>query len=221
MKKGMRSFVVIGLGRFGSAVALELYKLGYEVLGVDASEEQVNRVSEHLTHAVVADAREEHALKTLGVRNFDCAVVAAADDLQSSVMITLLLKELNVPYIVAKAQNLLHQRLLYKIGADRVIFPEMDMGLRLAESLVSRSFTELAELSDDYKIIEIACPRQWVGRTLQDIDVRSIYNVNIIAIKGPRQAINSMPGAADILSADDTLLALGAKKDLQKLNESL
>src|SRR5690606_32185589 len=133
----MQQFVVIGLGRFGSSLALELMDLGYEVLGVDLNEELVNDMSAYLTHAVAADATDEDMLKSLGIRNFDCGIVAIGSDIQMSILTAILLKDLGIKTVVAKAISVLHGRALEKLGVDRVIFPERDMGVRVAHQLVT------------------------------------------------------------------------------------
>ncbi|MEG2378512.1 MAG: TrkA family potassium uptake protein, partial [Clostridia bacterium] len=131
----MKSFVVIGMGRFGSALAIELTSLGHEVLAVDENEEAITRVADHVTHAVIGDAKDENVIRSIGVRNFDCAVVAIAGDIQDSVLVTLMLKDLGVKKVIAQAQSLMHQRVLERIGADQVVFPELDMGQRVAQTL--------------------------------------------------------------------------------------
>jgi len=139
----MNSFVVIGMGRFGQSVAKTLYQLGKDVLVIDQDEEVIQEISEEVTHAVVGNATDEHVLKSLGIRNFDVAVVAIGVDIQSSILVTVLLKELGVKYVVAKAQTELHAKVLNKVGADKVIFPERDMGIRVARNLVSTNIPDL------------------------------------------------------------------------------
>ncbi len=145
MKK--QQFVIIGLGRFGSSLALELMELGYEVLGIDRNEEIVEELSDRLTHTVVADATEEEVLKSLGVRNFDCGIVAIGTDIQMSILAAILLKDLGIKTVVAKAISLLHGRALEKLGVDRVIYPERDMGVRVAHQLVTPNLLDYIELS--------------------------------------------------------------------------
>ena len=142
----MRQFVVIGIGRFGGAIAETLSRLGHEVLAIDTDEEVIQKISDKVTHAVAADATDESVLKSLGVRNFDVAVVAIGSDIQSSIMTTLMLKELGIRYVVAKAQNELHARVLMKIGADKIVFPERDMGERVAHNLISSNILDYIEL---------------------------------------------------------------------------
>lgn len=217
----MKSFVVIGLGRFGSTVAKELSALGHEVLAVDTDEVKVQRVADRVTHAVIGDARDMEVLKALGVRNFDCAVVAMGSDVGNSALITLNLKELGLPQVVCKAQSHVHQRVLEKIGADRVIFPEREMGVKVAQGLSSSSVLNFIEFSDDYGLVELAIPRSWQGKTIQELDIRNAFHVNIIAV---RQAcapgtLNVAPGAKCILEEGDNVVAVGRSEDINRLHE--
>ena len=155
----MKTFVVIGLGRFGSAVATELSSLGHEVLAVDEREDHVQRVAEKVTHAVTGDARDPSVLRALGVRNYDCAVVAVGDDIGNSALITLNLKEIGVKRVICKAQSHVHRKVLEKIGADRVVFPEHEMGVKLAQGLSSSNVLNFIELSEDFGIVETAVPQ--------------------------------------------------------------
>lgn len=209
-----KQFVVIGLGRFGSSIAKTLYSLGNEVLAIDPDEEIVQEISNNVTHAVQADATEESALRALGIRNFDVAVVTIGADVQSSVMVTLLVKELGVKYVVAKAVNELHAKLLYKIGADRVVFPERDMGVRVAHNLCSSNILDYIELSPDYSIMEVAAVDEWKGKTLKELNMRSKFGINVMAIKREND-INISPKADDIIKDGDILVVIGGTEELQ------
>lgn len=149
-----QQFVVIGLGRFGSSLALELMSMGYEVLGIDHQEERVEEMTGRLTHAVMADATDEGIMRSLGVRNFDCGIVAIGDNMERSILAAILLKELGVKQVVGKAISILHGRALSKLGVDRVIFPERDMGIRVAHQLVTPNLLDYIEISKDYKVVE-------------------------------------------------------------------
>ncbi|GAA0075804.1 TrkA family potassium uptake protein [Clostridium sp. CTA-5] len=211
-----KQFVVIGLGRFGSSVAETLYELGNDVLVIDKDEDIIQEISDNVTHAVQMDATDESALRTLGLRNFDVAIVTIGANIQASVMATLLVKELGVKYIIAKANNKIHSKVLYKIGADRVILPEQDMGVRVAHNLVSSSILDYIELSPDYSIMEIQALEEWNGKSLRDIKLRSQYGINVMAIK-KGDDINISPYADDIVNANDIIVAIGSAKDLSKL----
>lgn len=218
----MKQFVVIGIGRFGSAIAQRLYELGHEVLAIDKDEEEIQKISDKVTHAVTADASDENVLRSLGVRNFDVAVVSIGDDIQSSIIITLMLKEMGVKYVVAKAQNDLHAKVLFKIGADRVVFPERDMGERVAHNLIATNILESIELSPDFSIIEFKIPHAWVGKNLRDLNLRVKYGVNVVAIKDAvTDQINATPMADDNLSEESVLVVIGSNEDLKKLEKKV
>lgn len=215
-----KQFVVIGLGRFGTSVAKTLYSLGNDVLAIDVDEETVQNISDSVTHSVQADATDENTLRSLGIRNFDVAVVTIGSDLQSSVMVTLLLKELGVEHIIAKANSEIHAKVLYKIGADRVVLPERDMGVRVAHNLVSSNILDYIELSPDYSIAEIANPKAWQGKTLQELNLRANFGINIVAVKKDND-INVSPMADDKLEAGDVIVAIGCADELNKLENQI
>lgn len=206
----MKSYVVIGLGRFGTAVATELCAQGSEVLAIDNDRANVQAVADLVTHAVAADARDPSVLKSLGVRNFDCAVVAVGGDVGGSALITLLLKEQGVPEVVCKAKSHVHRRVLEKIGADKVVFPEHEMGVKLAQSLTHSNILNFIELSDQYGIVEVKVPRQWQGMTLKEVDVRRNFRVNIVAIRDDVTGeMMVAPGGDYVMRDTDTLFLLG------------
>lgn len=211
-----KQFVVIGLGRFGSSVAETLYGLGNDVLVIDKDEDLIQDISDKVTHAVQMDATDEGALRTLGLRNFDVAVVTIGSNIQASVMVTLLVKELGVKYIIAKGNSDLHAKVLYKIGADRVILPEKDMGVRVAHNLVSESILDFIELSPDYSIMEIETPEDWNDKTIRELKLRSKYGINVMAIKRYDE-INLSPPADFVINSKDIIVAIGSAEDLSKL----
>lgn len=216
----MKSFVVIGLGRFGSAIARELSALGHEVLALDTNEDRVAQVADHVTHAVTGDARNMEVLKALGVRNFDCAVVAMGSDVGNSALITLNLKELGLKQVVCKAQSHTHSKVLEKIGADRVVFPEYEMGVKVAQGLSSSNVLNFIEFSEDYGIVELAAPKSWVGKTLRELDVRNAFHVTIIAVRhGVGGTLDVSPRADVPLKSGDNIVALGRSEDINHLNE--
>ncbi|WP_300348687.1 TrkA family potassium uptake protein [Clostridium sp.] len=211
-----KQFVIIGLGRFGASVAKTLYALGHDVLAIDSNEDLVQEISDSVTHAVQMDATDENALRTLGIRNFDVAVVTIGANIQASVMATLLVKDMGIKYIIAKGNSDLHAKVLYKIGADRVILPEKDMGVRVAHNLVSSSILDYIELSPDYSIIEIESPKEWHGKNMKELSLRSKYGINVMAIKRHNE-VNISPDASDIIEKDDIVVAIGSAEDLTKL----
>lgn len=211
-----KQYAIIGMGRFGSSVANSLNKLGFEVLAIDSSEHRIQEVAGIVTHAVSADCTDEEALKALGIRNFDVVVVAIGQDIQASILTTLILKDLGVPMIVAKAQNELHGKVLSKIGADKVVFPERDMGTRVAHNLISPNILDYIELSDDYSIAELRASRNLIGQSLAELDIRKKYGCNVMAIKNDGK-FNISPGPHDPINEGDVLVIVGQNDDLKKM----
>jgi trk system potassium uptake protein TrkA len=209
-----KQFAVIGMGRFGSSVAKTLYELGFEVLAVDSSEQRIQEISSMVTHAVTADCTEVEALRALGIGNFDVVVVAIGQDIQASILTTLTLKELGVSKLIVKAQNELHGRVVDKIGADKVIFPERDMGQRVAHHLISPDILDYIELSKDHSIIEMKAAKSQVGKNLRQLDIRAKYGCNVMAIKRGDK-MNIAPNANDSLREGDVLVVVGSNSDLR------
>lgn len=219
MKPAKKLFAVIGLGRFGTSVAMTLQTLGHEVLAIDSDEDRVQKLSDQVTHVVQADTTDENALHALGLRNFDAVVVAIGADVQANVATTLLLKELGIPYIIAKARNALHGKMLEKIGADRVVYPERDMGQRVAHSLISSNVLDYIELSPDLSLVEVTVPGAFIGRTLQQANMRALYGVNVVAIKRFEKLIVP-PQPDELIQESDIMIVIGSTEGLQQL-ESL
>ncbi|MCA0757820.1 TrkA family potassium uptake protein [Paenibacillus sp. N4] len=211
-----KQYAIIGMGRFGSSVAKSLTDMGFEVLAIDSSEQRVQEVVNTVTHAVAADSTDEEALRALGIRNFDVVVVAIGQDIQASILTTLILKDLGVKTLIVKAQNELHGKVVHKIGADKVVFPERDMGLRVAHHLVSPNILDYIEISDDYSIIEIKAPERMVGKSLKQLDIRAKYKCNVMAIKSGAH-MNIAPYADDLIGSDDVIVIVGKNSDLNNL----
>ena len=218
MKEKNRQYLVLGLGRFGESLAKTLYKEGHEVLAVDADAELVDGIAPYVTQAVQIDATDEGALESLGVRNFDAAIVSIGQNMRDSILVCVLLKELGVPYLIAKATDDLHGKVLRKIGVDRVIFPERDMGIRLAKSLLTPNVLEQIELSDDFQLVEIILPMKWVGDTIIGVDVRRKYGISILAIHRGGEFIVS-PSPDLMFETGDILLVLGKKDDIDSIEQ--
>ena len=212
----MKQFAVIGLGRFGSSVARTLAKMGYEVLAIDGDEERVNDIAEDVTCAEQVNVLEEKALKSLGLRNFDTVIVAIGQEIKVSILVTVMLKEMGVSRVVAKALDELHGRVLEKVGADIVVFPERDMGVRLAHTLVSRNIIDQIHLSPDYSIVELIAPAKFVGETLEGSALRQKYGVTVMAIRRGGDIIIS-PGARQVIAEGDVLVIIGRDEKLEKL----
>ena len=204
----MKSYIVIGLGKFGSQAAKRLYELGCEVLAIDNNSDLVQQISGSVTQAVVGDARDKEVLKALGAGEFDCAIVAIGGDLGNSVLATMNLKELGVPYVVCKAHDETHRQVLKKLGADQVVIPEKENAARLARSLASPNVLEYIELSEEYGIIEVPAPKRWQEKTLKELNVRAKLGVNILAVKRDSQ-INVSPPADYRIAEGDVLVVLG------------
>lgn len=213
-----KQYAVIGMGRFGSSVASTLYREGNEVLAIDKKEDQINDHKDSVSYAVIGDATEEETMKEVGIRNFDTVIVAIGDDIQASILAVLLLKELGVKHVVAKALTKNHAQVLYKIGADKVIFPEKDMGERVAHHLMAApNVLNFIELSDKYSIEEIQIPRSMEGKNLRELSLRSKYNVMVVAIKEKESnKINIAPDPDENLDMDDILLVIGENRDLER-----
>ena len=214
----MNSFVVIGLGRFGSALARQLCQLGAEVLAMDVSADLVQQISQDVTHAVVGDARDKEVLRALGVREMDCAVIAIGEDLAASVLTVMNLKELGVPYVVCTAHDETHRRVLEKLGVDRVVIPEQEHAQRLGRSLFSHNVLDYIELSPDYGILEVPAPKTWVGKTLKELNVRAKLGVNIIAVVSGKKT-NVSPSADYGICSGDIMVVLGDNMALEAVQK--
>ncbi|HHY82396.1 MAG TPA: TrkA family potassium uptake protein [Clostridiales bacterium] len=214
----MKQFVIFGIGRFGASIATTLYNMGHDVLAVDKNEERVQYISDKVTHAIQADATDENTLKAIGIRNFDAAVVAIGEDIQASILITLLCKEAGVSYVLAKARNELHSKVLYKIGADKVVFPERDMGIRVAQSLVSTNILDYIQLTPHYSLVELEAVPAWENRTLKELDIRAKYGINVMAIKRGEH-INISPAGTDTIQEGDVLVVLGEADEIERFQE--
>lgn len=214
----MKSFVVIGLGRFGTAVAEELYALGHEVLAIDREEGCAQRVSEIVTHTIIADAKDESVLQSIGVRNFD-GVIICMTDIEDSVMIALMLKDMGAKYIIAKSKSKQHSRMLEMIGVDRIVFPEQDMGVRLAQTISSRRALDFIELSPEYAIVELPLPNVWQDKTLAEIGVRKQFGINVLAVRRGEKEIQVSPQAEFLLKHKDVLIVVGKNQNIRKLEK--
>ncbi len=213
----MKSFLVIGLGKFGKSCAKELTELNYEVLGVDENPRLVAEASSYLTHTVQADSTDEDFLKSIGVDSYDSCIVAIGDNQESSVMITVLLKEHGAKNIIAKAQSELHAKILRKVGADQVVLPEYDMGKKLAHSLSHKNIYDLVDISSNYSIGSITAPKEWINKTLGELSPRDRYGVNVIAIESNLNEPNVFPNANTVINKNDTVVVIGDNEKLKEL----
>lgn len=210
-----KEFVVIGLGRFGGSIVHELVRLGANVMAIDSDPQRVDDFSKVATEAVVADTTDEEVLKSLGIRNFEHVIVAIGEDIKASILTTLILKDLGVQQITVKATDDYHEKVLRKIGADHVVHPERDMGIRIANNILSNNVLDYLELSDEHSIMEIKANEKIANHSLVELDIRKKYGINIVGIKRNDQVIISPPANEKIL-VDDILLVIGADVDINR-----
>ena len=211
-----KQYAVFGLGSFGESVAIALQGLGCEVIVVDDDMERIEDIANSVSYAMKADFGDPDVVRSLGTKNLDGVVVAVADNMEASIMATLVCKEIGVPYVISKAKNDLHATVLKKIGADAIIFPEKEMGVRLAKNLMSANFADWIALSPDYSLVETVIPRGWIGKSLQDLDVRRKYGINVVGIKvGDDVEVNPNPEKA--LEDGMVMILVGANKDLENI----
>lgn len=213
-----KQYAVLGLGIFGRSIALEMEALGCEVIAVDNSMEKIQEISDYVTYAICADIQDAEVIEALGVKNLDGAVVAIGNNLESSILATIMAKEAGIPFIIAKAQNELHERILKKVGADLVIHPEKEMGGRVARNLFAGNFADWIELSDEYSILETQIPKEWVGKRLTDLKVREKYNVNVVGII-ENEKINVTVDPYKELSEGAIVILIGANQVLKQFGK--
>ncbi|MDT2816042.1 TrkA family potassium uptake protein [Vagococcus carniphilus] len=217
-----KSFAIIGLGRFGGSVCRELIKSDQEVLAIDSCEDRVNEYMNVATHAVVANAQDEATLRSLGLRNFDHVIVAIGEDIQASILVTLMAKEMGVPRITAKAQNEYHARVLDKVGADTVVHPERDMGIRLGHKLTSNNMLDFIELSEDYSLAEvIVTNKKFYNRTIEEINFRQHFHLTIVAIRRGKNELIVSPPANQMINENDILLVVGHNDNVDYLDDKM
>lgn len=190
--------------------------MGHDVLAIDSDEEAVQSMAKDVTHVVQADATDEETLREVGIRNFDVVIVAIGDDIQASILVTVLLKELGVKHVITKAQTELHGKVLHKVGADKVVFPERDMGTRLALNLISSNILDNIQLSPDYSIVEVSTRKEWHGRTLRELNLRSRLGIYVLAIKRESELLVA-PAAEDTVQVGDILIVVGRNTDVDQL----
>ena len=212
-----KSYAVIGLGQFGMSVAETLAESDCDVLAIDAREENIQEIADKVTYAVRADVREPEVLRALGVQNVDVAVIAVAENMEASIIAAMQVKELGVPFVMAKAMNALHGRILEKIGADKVIYPEQSMGVRVARNLLSSGFLDTFELSPEFSMAEFKIPDSWIGKTLRDLKIREKNKINLVGLKQGND-VDINPNPAEPLPADCTVMAIGKNEDLNKVS---
>lgn len=226
-----KQFGVIGLGTFGSNVAKELFKRNFPVLAIDHKEETVNRISPFVTQAIVADATDDLALKNAGIADCDTVIISMGEDIETSILATLIAKDLGVNNVIVKCTSMWHSKIAVKIGADKVIYPELEMAKKLAESMVSPNILEEIEFSKDYNLVEIIAPKDLWGQTIKDSGIRNKYGINIIAIKRQvpfineegqndfKEETNIVPGPEDEILENDILVVVGKEEQITKFKK--
>lgn len=215
-----RDYAVIGLGRFGGSICRELSEEGMDVLAIDKNEDKVNEYKNTASHAVIADSTDEATLKELGLKNIDHVIVAIGDNIQASILTTVILTDLDIKMITVKANNDYHEKILNKIGAHQVVHPERDMGRRIAHNIISNNILDYLELSDEHSIVEVKAGKKMLGKSLVDLDIRANYGCNVVAIKQGKD-INVSPSAEDTLKENDILIVIGADKDISRFEKHL
>ncbi|MGM0123806.1 trk system potassium uptake protein TrkA [Enterococcus sp. AZ194] len=217
-----QNFAIVGLGRFGGSICRTLIEAGQEVLAIDNNEDRVNEYMNIATHAVVANAQDEMTLRSLGIRNFDHVIIAIGEDIQASILVTLMVKEMGVSDVVAKAQNSYHARVLEKIGADRVVHPERDMGVRIAHNLVSKNILDYLELSDDFSLVEIRVANpKFFNKSLLELNFRQRFGLTVVAIRRSDGKVVVSPDANEFVRENDNLLVIGETDDVDVLDEKM
>ena len=203
-----KQYLVIGCGRFGSSVAKKMCQLGNEVMVIDKDEDSINNIAELVTHTAIVDVTEERDLKSIGLGNFDVVIVARSSDIRASIMATVMAKEMGVPKVVCKAKDELQAKVLYKIGADKVVFPERDMGIRLAYNLASENILDQINLDPEYSIMEIVTPQNWVGKTIIELNLRAKYDITVLAVK-TQSGLKVMPSPNYKMQEKNILIIIG------------
>jgi len=213
----MKSFCIIGLGKFGQTLAVTLAHEGHQVMVIDTDSAKVTALADIVTNAVIGDPTNEAVLRAAGVRDYGCAVVCFTQNINENILITIMLKEIGVPKVVTRALNEGHQKVLEHIGADMIVFPEQDMAEKLAYMLAKENVTDFIEFSG-YEIVEMHIPDGWVGKNLVELDLRKKYKVNVIAVSGEDGKNADVTPAADrLFKSDERVTVIGNKRDIDKL----
>lgn len=211
-----KEYGVFGLGKFGMAVAMTLAGSGNSVIAVDMDPDRVDEAAQFVTCAMVADVTDPDVLDNLGISNLDCVIIGVSTNMQASIMATILTKEKGVHFVVAKAENEIHKHILEKVGADKIVFPEAEMGTRLARNLMGGEFVDLVELSREFSMVEMPVPEEWIGKSLRELDVHGSYGLNIIGVKrGGDLKVNLNPERP--MEREMTLVIVGRNSDFAKI----
>lgn len=213
-----KQFAVLGLGSFGFSLATTLEELGCEVIAVDKSDDKVQQIADEVSYAMCADIQDKELMKTLGARNLDGVLVATSEDLEVSILATLMAKELGAPFVLAKAQSDVHAKILTKLGADKVVFPERDMGSRVAKIVATKNLADWVSLSPDFSMVEAPVPKQWIGKSLRELNVREIYGVNVVGIIRNKDVRVNIK-AEECFASGDMMIIIGKNEILNKFSK--
>ncbi len=213
-----KQFAVLGLGNFGFSLAQNLESFGCEVIAVDSSEERIQEIADDVSYAMRAELNDPDLIQMLGARNLDGVVVAISENLEISILATMMAKELGAPFVLAKARSERHGKILKKLGADAVVFPERDMGSRVAKSIVATNFADWIELSPDFSMVETTVPRQWVGQNLRNLAIREQYGINVVGVIRNKQVTVNMDPDEEFQDMD-MLIVIGENEMLKQFSE--
>lgn len=214
----MKSFVVFGLGRFGSAVAKTLTELGHEVLAIDENFDRVQALADKVTTSIQTDMMDDLATENIGLKNFDGAVIAIGGNFEAAIMATIAAKNAGIPLILAKANSEKHGQILLKVGADEIVYPERDMGSRVAHSIVSKNLIDYIQISKELSIAEVKTPNEWIGKTIEELSIRNNYNITILGIETDNE-LETNPSSDKKLKVDDILVIVGKDKDIKMVEK--
>lgn len=213
-----KTYAVLGLGKFGGAIARELSMMGCDVIAVDINESVVKEIQHQVSYAVIGDVTDAETMREIGIADTDAVFISIAEELEASIMAALIAKELGVPHVIAKASSKMHGKVLAKVGVDRVVYPEREMGIRLAKNVVAGNFMDMIDLSSKYSLVELMVPRSWVGHSLLSLDARKKYGLNVVAVKKKDDIkINISPD--EIFDEDDILIVVGSNDSIGALND--
>lgn len=212
-----KNVLVLGLGRFGSALARKLFEKGVEVMAVDRDYTKVQKLADQVTYTVQADMTDEETMRELGINNFDIAVIATGSNIEASIEATLLCKDAGIATVIAKATNITHARILQKIGADKIIFPELESGERLARVISGSNLLEFIEFSSEFSLAEIRVHQAWVGKNLMELDFRKEYNLNVVAFERDGKTLIN-PNPTTLIEKNDLIVLIGKSEDVDKIS---
>jgi len=212
-----KQYAVLGIGRFGSKIARELFYKNQEVIAIDKDEAVVESIKDHVTHAFVGDITDEGALKEAGVADCDVVIIAESTNMESNIIAAQICKGLNIPVVICKAHNTVHGKILSKLGVDQIIFPEQDEAIKLVNRLTSQGVLDYFDIGESVKIIGTKAPANWVGRKLSDLDLRTKYNITVLAVRRAQENL-VIPAWSTMVEQEDTLVLFGKAESLKELN---